>query len=315
MKAMRMGCGSSKPFVSLIMAALLCLPLMLTECKKHEVAPPQGIITYSLGTVLIDQVPVGAGDAVTLNKTLVTRDKSMCVIQFGDTAVLTVKANSTIKLAGIDKVSNGVLSIGFSQQKGTAFHKVLRKGTPYTVDTPTMVAAVRGTSFLIEVGDKKTKALVLKGTVSVVRPGDDKPENAVMTEMGREVEVSEAGKISAPAEIPVAETKVLTSLDSIHTVESVESPQTIARLKTAPVSETAAVIPEEARREIVPPRPTLEEIRKEHGGISQVLTVDGREFIGAFRQEGGWMDIITVERTYRLPMKDIKRVGNYTGPR
>ncbi len=315
MKAIKMGRGSSKLSMVVMAAALLCLPLLLTECKKREAAPPQGIITYSVGTVLIDQVPVGAGDAVTLNKTLVTENKSMCVIQFGDTAVLTVKANTRIKLAGIDKGANGVLSIGFSQQQGTTFHKVLRKGTPYTVGTPTMVAAVRGTSFLVDVGDKKTKTLVLKGTVSVARPGDDKPENAVMTGVGREVEVSEAGKISAPAEIPAAETKVLATLDSIRTVESVESPQTIARLKTAPVSETAAVIPEEARREIVPPRPTLEDIRKEHGGVSQVVTVDGREFIGAFRQEGGWMDIITVERTYRLPMKDIKRVGNYTGPR
>ncbi len=315
MNAMRMGRFFSKCSMLVMMAVVLCLPLLLTECKNHEAAPLQGIITYSVGTVLIDTVPVGAGDAITLNKTLVTEDKSMCVIQFGDTAVLTVKANSKIKLAGIDKVTNGVLSIGFSQQQGATFHKVLRKGTPYTVDTPTMLAAVRGTSFLVEIGDKKTKTLVLKGTVSVARPGDDKPENAVMAGMGREVEVTQAGKISAPAEIPAAESKVLATLDSIRTVESVESPQTIARLKTAPVSETAAVIPEEARREIVPPRPTLEDIRKEHGGVSQVVTVDGREFIGAFRQEGGWMDIITVERTYRLPMKDIKRVGNYTGPR
>jgi hypothetical protein len=130
MKAMKMRRGSSGLFMVVMMAALLCLPLLLTECKNREAAPPQGIITYAIGTVLIDQVPVGAGDAVTLNKMLVTQDKSMCVIQFGDTAVLTVKANTKIKLAGIDKGASGVLSIGFPSSMERPFTRCYGRALP-----------------------------------------------------------------------------------------------------------------------------------------------------------------------------------------
>jgi tetratricopeptide (TPR) repeat protein len=98
--------------------------------------------------------PLCAGDTIRV------RAKSRADVLYANQTALRLNANATITIDGA--AQQGASSIGLLQG---AAHLLSRKPANLEVRTPFGVAGIRGTEFLVEVGDDRTELTVFEGTV------------------------------------------------------------------------------------------------------------------------------------------------------
>jgi len=151
-------------FTPAILAALL-------GCGKSEEGANTLVIQNYIGTVSIQGgggtraaeigAPVAAGE------TIVTAGISSVDLVYNQTALVRINENTTVR---VDSVIAGMKkSTDLSLQKGSVFNTVskLKENESFSVSTPTMVVAVRGTSFRVSTDANSSDTDVLSGTVKV----------------------------------------------------------------------------------------------------------------------------------------------------
>lgn len=164
-------------------------------CKKTGVGGDAFIVQNYFGTVNI-QGPGGGrlpeiGGPVSEADTVVTGPRSSVDLVYNESSLIRVNENTTL---GIDslmaKVEN---STELTLRKGSLFTTVqkLKKQENFQVNTPTMVVAVRGTSFGVSADENSSRAEVLAGTVKV-NPVKD---GTVVSEVTSEVTVNNLAEI------------------------------------------------------------------------------------------------------------------------
>ena len=138
-------------------AALLAQPAIAAE-------NPAGIIKNSKGSASIERegkkLPAPAGSAVLGSDRIVTGADGSVGIMLLDDTLLSVGPNSTISLDkfAFDPATNdGALSASVKRGTMAVISGKLAKKTPGTVQfsTPSAILGVRGTEFVIEVGDEE----------------------------------------------------------------------------------------------------------------------------------------------------------------
>jgi hypothetical protein len=171
-----------------------------TQCKKEKKqAGSFGLINLVTGKVTLDEggtkKPAAPGDKVVSGMTITTGDKSLVDIYFGINAVRITDNSVLVITEYMKKMATGGEKTDLILKKGAAYSKVVKKLTKkdvYTIGTPTAVASVRGTEFLVKEKEGKSNIACLEGKVSVRQ--SEKPEtDSVVLEQGKEVDV-EAGK-------------------------------------------------------------------------------------------------------------------------
>lgn len=200
---------------------------------------------------------------------------------------------------------------------GSSFNEIVKKGTHYSLETPTSVATVRGTSFSCIVSDKGSAIKLPSGHVKVnpVIQGEAKEAESVEIDAGKKVGISTEG-ISAPVELSKREVKEMQALDKIALIPEVEKETTIEELKKKPEGERPVIVPVEILPVLEVSKDTeektvitLNEIKKRYGSLSVVETTDGKIYTGAFSQEGAKMKIFSTEGTITIPSSKISRVS------
>ena len=141
-------------------------------CGKNEPPAPNEFlfkVQSFIGDVKITgergDIQIKQGDLLNINDIIITGDKSFIDILYGSSGVVRVNENSKVSIAAIpDKDNNSAV---LNMEKGKVLVALAKlKKTDFNVKTPTLVAAVRGTSFSV-VNDKSgAKVSVLKGTVA-----------------------------------------------------------------------------------------------------------------------------------------------------
>jgi hypothetical protein len=180
--------------------ALLVSLALNIQCKKEKKqAVAFGLVNLVTGKVTLDEggtkKPAAPGDRVVSGTRITTGDKSLIDIYFG-VNVVRVTGNSVLVVAEyLKEVATGSEKTDLMLKKGAAYSKVVKKLSKkdvYTIGTPTAVASVRGTEFVVKEKDGKSNVACLKGKVAVRQ--SEKPEtDSVILEQGKEVDV-EAGK-------------------------------------------------------------------------------------------------------------------------
>jgi len=160
--------------------AFLCLVGLVVlgvSCKKEsqtEVAR-EGAVNFITGDVFIitggDKAKAKVGDAVKKGSSIETGAKSMVDIYFGNN-VIKILEKSLVRIDQLSTVlSNNSEKSEIYVERGKLFSKVVRKlakGESYRIKTPTTIAAVRGTEFLVVQEDKKSTVACLDGQVAVL---------------------------------------------------------------------------------------------------------------------------------------------------
>ncbi len=175
-------------------ACLLALAVAFINCKKAKEDLQGGVITFSKGTVKIFDKD-GKEQAIKQDSFLLpdykieTGKDSFADLQLTDGVLLRIKENSSLILRKIFVDSaNGELYTDLDLNKGKIFAKVgskLGKNSKFNVITPTVVASVRGTEFIVEETGKGTSTRVGDGSVEVTDLDD--PDKQAVAESGEEI--------------------------------------------------------------------------------------------------------------------------------
>ncbi|MEI7011351.1 FecR family protein [Leptospira licerasiae] len=135
------------------------------EAKNVKEAP----VALHLGDILSegDRIVTGKGGSIDIGLT--------------DSSVIRLKENSELVLKSLRQTDASQIRISLMSGKILNLVEKEKKNANYFVDTPTVVAAVRGTSFEVNASDKESSVFVVEGAVEVTPLIHDKTEKALIT--------------------------------------------------------------------------------------------------------------------------------------
>lgn len=139
--------------------------------EKKEAAPIR--LSDRLGTVSLNQrgkdAPVGT--ILKIGDRLFTGEKSMATLLMPDNSMIRVFEESEFRIIKMESAGDGGVDTRLAVDRGRSMFVIekLARGGKLSVITPTAVAAVRGTTFTVEVKDTKaiTDLKVLRGSVYI----------------------------------------------------------------------------------------------------------------------------------------------------
>lgn len=139
------------------------------SCSKGDVEE-YAMVTFMIGDVAKNDLPVTIGDLVQEKDTLKTGADSFCDVKIGS-SIIRIKEKSHVVISSLfnkDNVERTDLSLGVG--KMLCKPKKLLKSEKFIIKTPTAVAGVRGTQFTVETDKKKTTRIkVYDGKVKVAK--------------------------------------------------------------------------------------------------------------------------------------------------
>jgi hypothetical protein len=135
--------------VSAALAAVSVLMLVFVACSRTPAAETvAGEIQYTEGDVQLNGLPALTGAAVFDGDVLTTGEGSFAEIKFGDYRVLRAQESTVLAIRAAEntfKLDRGALGVVQSRAQWFSREK------SWQVQTPTMVAAVRGTVYYVRV--------------------------------------------------------------------------------------------------------------------------------------------------------------------
>lgn len=305
--------------VQIIALLVSALAIQLLNCNNETSVSKSihmnGTISFIAGDVRVNDKKTGVGTQVSENDTIKTGDKSMVVIQFSQTSVITVKSDTVLKIdkllnAGVNGESNA--TVGVSLVRGEALNKVLVRGTNYSVGTPTMVAAVRGTTFQVRLRDEVSRVDLLEGELKIRQlSGEGKDMEFVLT-AGHYI-ISTKDKITRPAAISKKDRERLIAFNDTRIVPDIDKVSPGTEIKN---EENGKVYPgTENKKDENVKGDDLNSGRikkKTDDGILSVIRLkDGREYLGTFSQNGDSVEIIMTGGRLKVPATEIKDITRY----
>ena len=151
--------------------------------KDQEAAAPVARITYMSGDVKVKQ----GSDALAAEKGQVIRSGAEISTGPGASAELFFKDLGIVRIGSdaevnVDAVAANEINVGLKSGTAGVFLKKVRAEDKFSVHTPTSVAAVRGTAFLVTVeSDKVSRVALFDGKIEVT---DEKGTSVVMDKKG-----------------------------------------------------------------------------------------------------------------------------------
>lgn len=133
------------------------------------------------------------GAALSTNDEIKTGSQSLALIKFTDNSILRVRENSTLKIYA-DKTDKDISKNTYID-KGKVGFQVNRQGNEeFKFTTPTMVASIRGTEGILEIGDFGTLFALLSGSANIQATQGERQSGTVTS--GFYVTVSNNGQIT-----------------------------------------------------------------------------------------------------------------------
>lgn len=189
---------------------IICLSLLLqifTACQKRDVELQGAVITALKGSVRITNnqnkswsitsKALYSDKALLLpGYTIETGKNSSADLEFTIGVMMRIAPSSKLKLETAQLLAEkDYTRIQMKIERGKVFHRSrkLNPGSNITVRTPTAIAAVRGTEFLVKVTGSRNTILVKSGTVVVADSNLTKSEKV---EEDKKAEISDNGTIT-----------------------------------------------------------------------------------------------------------------------
>jgi len=146
---------------------VLILSLLFTAPAVLEAGKPMGLVVFKKGRVYLYRG--GKRSVLKKDDLLMARDRirtgrrAKVSIQFRTGAIFRIGPKSNVTIRSLHRKS-----VAMKLGSGSVAGRV--KGYRVQITTPTAIAGVRGTEFIVESSQKKAKVLVNKGIVEVTNP-------------------------------------------------------------------------------------------------------------------------------------------------
>jgi hypothetical protein len=146
-----------------------------------------------------------------------TGNKTQVDLVLPNNILIRIDHNTTVLMQDFGLAEGGIQTDRLMLQKGSVFAKVakLEKSSSFAIQTPTLVAGVRGTQFMTEVGaNGQGKVAVTEGKVAVASSQSGKTTEV---KEGEQVQVTEKGSLEQAKIDPVtaAKTSALSTVANI----------------------------------------------------------------------------------------------------
>ncbi len=191
-----------KKITFLIIIALFAI--QLTSCKKAgpSIVQNDGLVNFIAGDVKIvadgKTVSANVGDKITQGMIVKTGAKAIVDIYFQGSVIRILEKSSVVMKELVKNLSENKELTELYVENGQMFSKVTRKlsqGEKFRVNTPTAVAGVRGTEFLVSEKEGKSTIACIEGKVAVKESSSD-DSAFVEVEAGKEANVEKGKPVS-----------------------------------------------------------------------------------------------------------------------
>jgi len=198
-------------------------PITINSTYKTTVASPlptkptavsvndSALLIVENGTVVVTHIgqkkTIDSESVVEVGDTVNTSTNAHAMVIFPDNNVLRLDSNTEIVLAVLN-ASTTESTVSIQQNSGNSWSHVARlvdRKQKYTIETPTLVATVRGTVFNVNIDDPHTEWIgVTESLVDVMRKGDHavvqlkKDEFASVQEINLTGKVMDSTKMNSP---------------------------------------------------------------------------------------------------------------------
>ncbi|HRX16530.1 MAG TPA: FecR domain-containing protein [Spirochaetota bacterium] len=182
--------------VLILIFTVSCQNSTESEKKSDEPVAKKAVIkiAFSIGEVTIkdktDTRKAILGEILEEGSTIITGEKSTADLTFFDTGIIHIAENSTLSVSEISPDADGTTGLDMPTGKAALALSKLKNGD-LKIKTPTMVAAVRGTAFVIETTKTGSAVSVVQGAVEtgIIDSGTEKSNITVMTNAGEKTTV------------------------------------------------------------------------------------------------------------------------------
>ncbi len=320
-----------KRLIKNLLLILLFSILTAPGCSKKEAPKSNGTITFLSGEVKLNNKKAFIGTKIKKDDIIKTGTNSIAVIQFLQSAVITVRSNTDISIGELLLGKDKNDKIEITQNKGSTFNKIVKKGIRYRIKTPTAIAGIRGTSFDVNIENNKGRFRILTGKIRLapVREGKADEKKTIVLHEGKKITITEKSvekveKITHEEKEELVKFNKIVLLPEVKKIETTEEPVKIKEI-------SSKVIPEKLKEDIIkiekkrteiekedkkeevkrPKKLTLDELKNRYGPLSIIKTKDGKEYIGSFKQKGNRIEVITVTGKKTFDPKSISKISRY----
>jgi hypothetical protein len=317
--------------------------IFFTSCSSHKAAT-NGIVSFVAGEASINGAAAKVGAQVNVGDTVATRAHSCIVVQFYESALVTLQENSAIKievLAAQSDKTDKKDTVSIFQEKGSSFNKIIKDKAQYSTKTATSIAAVRGTAYTFTAAQNGSAAInLLHGKVQILPAAETKKDISTVLVDEQKTKSVVSGIASKPETLAANEKMYLTKLDKIAILplpillagnfdpESVVPGDTLrmmigqsytggskqvaqANQPQNSVQPEATVQKSESIEKKSSPAMTLDELAKRYGKLSTIMTNEGKHYIGVFRQLGNSVEVMTIDGKIELPSSSVEKIEPY----
>ena len=155
-----------KKYILSLSVFFMCILIAGCSFKDDEYA----VISFMIGDVKKNNAVAEIGDIVKENDIITTGENASCDVKIGDSIIRIKSQSKAIMSSLLRKGTTENTTINLDSGKIICKAKKLLKDDSFIVKTPTTVAAVRGTQFIVEADKKLTSRIkVFEGEVKVAK--------------------------------------------------------------------------------------------------------------------------------------------------
>jgi hypothetical protein len=309
----------------------LFLLFNILNCTKNN--PPGNLINaciiFSSGDVKIIRTGLDAsvlpGNTIQEGDRISTGDRSLIVIQISDRDIVRVSSNSILEIRTISNGSDVKLYL----ERGEVISKVsrLEKNESYMVQTPTVIAGVRGTEFSVSASAKEERVAVLKGNVAVNYAAEEKKlqkkeaiaagGNTIIINKSSDQTLLETVAITKEEQAnikKISDVEPLPDLNNIKREELDKKQELILKIeeelaKELPVKDELKAVKAAQIRKLINEKPkSLEQIKEVFERIDEISMYSGKVISGAIISRGEMYSVLTTDGVITVPENEVRAV-------
>jgi hypothetical protein len=191
---------------ALLFIALSAFLLIPKEDPSRSDSP--AIALYKKGEVTVNRnhqtLKLNPGFQLLRNDQIIVAREGRLDLRMPDSSLIRIQGEAEIRLLSLNQ------KIRLEQKKGTTFHSVVpstvAERVDYTIQSPTAIASVRGTRFVVQTDDTGTIVRVTEGIVAAGAAGTDE---------ARTIELKEEEEVEIRADIKKIEKKHANTADDL----------------------------------------------------------------------------------------------------
>jgi hypothetical protein len=288
-----------------ILVFLIFLCCMGCNKGKGDLKNDSAIVTFLIGECYVmdknGERQLKINDLVFSENTIKTKDKSEVILQINKVGIIRLMSNSEFVLDALNNEEKGTL---IQSRFGSSFSKIIKNNnSKFVINTPTVVASVRGTEFLAENSTEKTSILVRDGIVNLKTIKGTSEVDIVKGKRG-----DESGDEFTVSNLSKLENLKLKKLAVREYIDNISDEKAAEKEKNFIIEENKIEI--EIQDEIIRWNNLsgLQKLRESGKSLTELFLLDGSNIIGCIvSQNVNSVVLDTGDGVITIPKKDIIR--------